>query len=69
MIINPGSHDPQGPWDPNEKKKYFDLRYFWVLMPFLVVMVGLPGVRRRLTALCQAASCVSRLSRPCRSGL
>ncbi len=40
MIINPGSHDPQGPWDPNEKKKYVDLRYFWVLMPFLLVMVG-----------------------------
>ena len=39
MIINPGSHDPQGPWDPNEKK-YVDLRYFWVLMPFLAVMVG-----------------------------
>ena len=41
MIINPGSHDPQGPWDPDEKKKYFDLRYFWVLMPTLLVMVGL----------------------------
>lgn len=27
--------------DPDEKKKYFDLRYFWVLMPFLVVRVGL----------------------------
>jgi hypothetical protein len=40
MIINPGSHDPQGPWDPNEKKKYFDLRYFWVLMPLLLVMLG-----------------------------
>lgn len=39
MIINPGSHRPQGPWDPNEKKKYFDTQYFWVLMPFLVIMV------------------------------
>jgi hypothetical protein len=41
MIINPGSHDAQGPWDPSEKKKYLDTRYFWVLMPFLVVMVAL----------------------------
>lgn len=41
MIVNPGSHEKQGPWDPNEKKKYFDLRYFWVLMPTLLVMVGL----------------------------
>ena len=39
MIINPGSHDPQGPWDPNEKKRYFDLRYFWVLMPYLILVV------------------------------
>ncbi|MDR7254108.1 hypothetical protein J2X46_003098 [Nocardioides sp. BE266] len=44
MIINPGSHDKQGPWDPDEKKKYFDLRYFWVLMPALVIMVGLMAV-------------------------
>jgi hypothetical protein len=29
MIVNPGSHDPQGPWDPDEKKKYIDTRYFW----------------------------------------
>ena len=41
MIINPGSHDKQGPWDPNGRKKYFDLRYFWVLMPTLLLMVGL----------------------------
>ena len=41
MIINPGSHDKQGPWDPDEKEKYFDTRYFWVLLPTLVVMVGL----------------------------
>lgn len=40
MIINPGSHDKQGPWDPNEKKKYFDLRYFWILMPFLLLGIG-----------------------------
>jgi hypothetical protein len=40
MIINPGSHDKQGPWDPDAKKKYVDLRYFWVLMPTLVVMVA-----------------------------
>jgi hypothetical protein len=41
MIINPGSHDAQGPWDPDEKKKYIDTRYFWVLLPSLVVMVAL----------------------------
>ena len=41
MIINPGSHDAQGPWDPDEKKKYIDTRYFWVLMPILLLMVGL----------------------------
>jgi hypothetical protein len=41
MIINPGSHDPQGPWDPDEKKTYLDTRYFWVLLPMLVLMVGL----------------------------
>ena len=39
MIINPGSHRPQGPWDPDEKKKYVDTRYFWVLLPFLVIVV------------------------------
>lgn len=41
MIINPGSHDPQGPWDPAEKKKYVDTRYFWTLMPTLLLVVGL----------------------------
>ena len=40
MIINPGSHDPQGPWDPDAKKKYFDTRYFWTLMPTLLFLVG-----------------------------
>lgn len=39
MIINPGSHRPQGPWDPDEKKKYVDTQYFWVLLPFLVILV------------------------------
>lgn len=41
MIINPGSHQPQGPWDPNEKPKWIDTTYFWTLMPFLLIMVGL----------------------------
>lgn len=41
MIVNPGSHDPQGPWDPDAKKKWVDTRYFWTLLPALVVMVGL----------------------------
>lgn len=39
MIINPGSHDPQGPWDPDKKEPFFDLRYFWVLMPWLILFV------------------------------
>lgn len=41
MIINPGSHDKQGPWDPDAKKKYVDTRYFWTLMPTLLFVVGL----------------------------
>lgn len=40
MIINPGSHDPQGPWDPDEKRKYIDTRYFWTLMPLLLLMLA-----------------------------
>jgi hypothetical protein len=40
MIINPGSHRPQGPWDPNEKKKWIDTTYFWVLMPFLLIGIA-----------------------------
>ena len=41
MIVNPGSHDPQGPWDPDAKPKWIDTTYFWTLLPFLVVVVGL----------------------------
>lgn len=40
MLINPGSHRPQGPWDPNEKKKWIDTTNFWVLLPILVLMVA-----------------------------
>ncbi|NYE38160.1 hypothetical protein F4692_003305 [Nocardioides cavernae] len=40
MIINPGSHDEQGPWDPDAKKSYVDTRYFWTLLPLLLLMVG-----------------------------
>ena len=40
MIINPGSHEKQGPWDPDAKKKYLDMRYFWVLMPTLLFLIG-----------------------------
>ncbi|MFC7358976.1 hypothetical protein [Nocardioides astragali] len=40
MIINPGSHRPQGPWDPDEKRKYIDTTYFWTLMPLLLLMLG-----------------------------
>lgn len=39
MLLNPGSDRPQGPWDPDEKKNYFDTTYFWVLVPFLVILV------------------------------
>ncbi|CAA9378561.1 MAG: hypothetical protein AVDCRST_MAG32-1349 [uncultured Nocardioides sp.] len=38
MIINPGKHRPQGPWDPNEKKKYFDTREAWLWLPLLAVV-------------------------------
>ena len=40
MIINPGSDRPQGPWDPDEKRTYVDTRYFWTLMPLLLLMVA-----------------------------
>ena len=40
MIINPGSHRPRGPWDPDAKEKWIDTRHFWVLLPLLLVMVG-----------------------------
>lgn len=40
MLINPGSHDQQGPWDPNEKQKWIDTRYFWTLLPLLCLMIG-----------------------------
>lgn len=38
MLINPGSDRPQGPWDPDEKPKWIDTTYFWVLLPLLVLM-------------------------------
>lgn len=40
MLINLGSDRPQGPWDPDAKKRWIDTRNFWVLLPFLLVMVG-----------------------------
>lgn len=40
MLINPGSHRPQGPWDPHEKKKWIDTTNFWALLPILVLMVA-----------------------------
>ena len=40
MIINPGSDRPQGPWDPDAKQKWIDTQYFWVLLPFLLLIVG-----------------------------
>lgn len=39
MLINPGSHRPQGPWDPNEKKKWIDTTNFWILLPILIILV------------------------------
>nr|WP_300044610.1 hypothetical protein [uncultured Nocardioides sp.] len=41
MIIIPGSDRQQGPWDPDAKEKWIDTRYFWVLMPFLLLIVGI----------------------------
>jgi hypothetical protein len=37
VLINPGSDRPQGPWDPDAKKKWIDTRHFWVLLPVLVL--------------------------------
>jgi hypothetical protein len=41
MIIQPGQHRPQGPWDPDEKKKYFDTREAWLWLPMLGVIAAL----------------------------
>ena len=38
MLISPGKHRPQGPWDPNEKKKYFDTREAWLWLPLLALV-------------------------------
>ena len=38
-LFNPGSDRPQGPWDPDEKKRYLDTTYFWTLLPVLVILV------------------------------
>ena len=38
MLIDPGSDRPQGPWDPDQKPKWIDTTYFWVLLPLLVLM-------------------------------
>ncbi|MCP3421507.1 hypothetical protein [Nocardioides pinisoli] len=40
MFHNPGSDRSQGPWDPDEKKKWIDTEYFWVLLPLLLLLVG-----------------------------
>lgn len=40
MLVNPGSDRPQGPWDPDEKRRYADTTYFWTLMPLLLLMVA-----------------------------
>jgi hypothetical protein len=42
MMINPGSHRPQGPWDPDAKSK-FDVENALTMMMLLVpvlVMIG-----------------------------
>lgn len=44
MLINPGSDRPQGPWDPDEKRKWIDTKYFWTLLPVLVVMLAVIGL-------------------------
>ena len=41
MIIQPGKHRPQGPWDPNETKKYFDTTEAWLWLPMLGVVGAL----------------------------
>lgn len=38
MIIHPGKHRPQGPWDPDAKKKYFDTSEAWLWLPLLAVV-------------------------------
>jgi hypothetical protein len=38
MIISPGKHRPQGPWDPNEKKKYFNTSEAWLWLPLLALV-------------------------------
>jgi hypothetical protein len=40
MIINPGSHEKQGPWDPDAKRQWIDTRYLWTLMPLLLLMLA-----------------------------
>ena len=35
MIIQPGKHRPQGPWDPDAKKKYVDTTEAWLWLPSL----------------------------------
>ena len=38
MITNPGKHRPQGPWDPNEKRKYFNTSEAWLWLLLLAVV-------------------------------
>ena len=38
MIIQPGKHRPQGPWDPDAKRKYFDTTEAWLWLPILAVV-------------------------------
>ena len=40
MIIHLGKHRPQGPWDPDEKKKYFDTSEAWLWLPLLAVVAA-----------------------------
>jgi hypothetical protein len=40
MIIEPGKHRPQGPWDPDEKKKYLDTTEAWHWLPLLAVVAA-----------------------------
>ena len=51
MIISPGKHRPQGPWDPNEKKKYVDLREAWLWLPLLALVGGVIAVTTFFAAL------------------
>jgi hypothetical protein len=41
MSTNPGNHRPQGPWDPDAKKKWIDTQDFWLLLPVLLLLVGI----------------------------